>query len=213
VAHTRLIWYTPEAEKHIAYCARVSSSNQENPEYAKLLRFLIENRHWSPFEMASACFEIVTSRAIAQQILRHRSFHFQEFSQRYAEATEIIKYPARRQAEKNRQSSIDDLDPATRQWFDELQVMHYDESIDLYEAALEKGIAKEQARFLLPLATATKIYMAGTVRDWIHYLSLRTDEHTQLEHREIAEEIKETFGMLFPHTDRALVETDAVAWS
>lgn len=210
---TRLIWYTPEAEKHIAFCARVSSSNQENPEYSRLLRYLIENKHWSPFEMASACFEIVTSRAIAQQILRHRSFHFQEFSQRYAEATEFEFYGARRQAETNRQSSVDDCDEATQAWFANAQHVHNANALDLYDEALDRGIAKEQARFLLPLSTRTKLYMAGTVRDWIHYLSLRTDEHTQLEHREIAEEIKETFGILFPHTDQALVATDAVEWT
>lgn len=210
---TRLIWYTPEAEKHIAFCARVSSSNQENPEYSRLLRYLIENKHWSPFEMASACFEIVTSRAIAQQILRHRSFHFQEFSQRYAEATEFEFYGARRQAETNRQSSVDDCDEATQAWFANAQHVHNANALDLYDEALDRGIAKEQARFLLPLSTRTKLYMAGTVRDWIHYLSLRTDEHTQLEHREIAGEIKETFGILFPHTDQALVATDAVEWT
>lgn len=213
MTRTRLIWYTPEAEKHIAYCARVSSSNQENPEYAKLLRFLIENKHWSPFEMASVCFEIITSRAIAQQILRHRSFHFQEFSQRYAEATEFELYPARRQAEKNRQSSIDDMGEGDQDWFEFAQTYIQAETLSYYEAALDRGIAKEQARFLLPLGTQTKLYMAGTVRDWIHYLSLRTDEHTQLEHREIAEEIKSTFGILFPNTDQALVATDAVEWS
>lgn len=208
-----LISATPGAEETIAYCARVSSPHQDNPAIAGLLRYCIKNKHWSIFEMANMVLEIQTSRAISQQIVRHRSFHFQEFSQRYAEATEFELYPARRQAEKNRQSSIDDMGEGDQDWFEFAQTYIQAETLSYYEQALERGIAKEQARFLLPLGTQTKLYMAGTVRDWIHYLSLRTDEHTQLEHREIAEEIKSTFGILFPHTDQALAATDAVDWS
>lgn len=194
------------AEALIAYTARVSNpSGQMNDETApRLLAYLIKNKHWSPFEMVSMTVEIHTSRAIAQQILRHRSFSFQEFSQRYATATEVCRYEARRQDSKNRQNSIDDMSADDRDWFqqaqDEVEVLarkHYGE-------ALQRGIAKEQARFLLPLSTATTLYMSGTARSWIHYLQLRTDPSTQLEHRQIAEEIKLIFCQQFPATSEAL---------
>lgn len=194
------------AEDVIVYCARVSSpQNQENMETApRLLRYLIEHKHWSPFEMASMCVEIETSRAIAAQILRHRSFSFQEFSQRYSEATEFETYEARRQDNKNRQNSIADLPADVCDWFEAAQQDVRVASRRLYSEALARGIAKEQARFLLPLSTRTKLYMNGSVRSWIHYLETRTTQSTQKEHREIAEAIKVIFTKEFPHTAEAL---------
>lgn len=200
----RLISVTPGAEETIAYCARVSSPYQENPEYAKLLRYCIEQKHWSIFEMANMVVEINTSRAISQQIVRHRSFHFQEFSQRYAAATDALVYPARRQDKKNRQNSIDDLDDETKNWFLNAQDTIHEYAFDYYEMALSKGIAKESARFLLPLSTATKLYMNGTLRDWIHYLNLRTANGTQAEHMEIAHAIGAIFVREFPTIAEAL---------
>ena len=210
VAITRSVPEDPDMvqtpEEFISYVARVSNpANQNNQQTApKLLKYLIEHKHWSPFEMVSFTVEIQTSRAIAAQILRHRSFSFQEFSQRYATATEVCRYEARRQDSKNRQNSIDDMSNDDRDWFqqaqDEVEVLarkHYGE-------ALQRGIAKEQARFLLPLSTATTLYMSGTARSWIHYLQLRTDPGTQLEHRQIAEEIKLIFCQQFPATSEAL---------
>ena len=194
------------AERLIAYVARVSNpTNQANDETApKLLAYLIKNKHWSPFEMVSMTVEISTSRGIAQQILRHRSFSFQEFSQRYAQATEIVEYPARRQDAKNRQNSIDDLMQADKDWFRDAQKEIATASMSKYDEALARGIAKEQARFLLPLSTATTLYMSGTARSWIHYIQLRADPATQLEHREIAEGCKAIFTQQFPCTSEAL---------
>jgi thymidylate synthase (FAD) len=194
------------AEPLIVYIARVSNpSNQANMlTGTKLISYLIENRHWSPFEMVHMTVEIKTSRAIAQQILRHRSFSFQEFSQRYAVATENEIYPARRQDVKNRQNSIDDMDDATKFWFDAAQGAVDKVSSEYYKEALAKGIAKEQARFLLPLSTSTTLYMSGSVRSWIHYIQLRADVATQLEHREIAEGVKAIFAEQFPATSEAL---------
>lgn len=200
----RFVHSTTDAEKLIAYCARVSSPNQENPEYEKLLAYCIKNKHWSIFEMASMCVEIKTSRAIAQQVLRHRSFHFQEFSQRYAEVQDFDFYQARRQDDKNRQNSIDDLPEEIQDWFLDAQSQVTILASDLYHEAIEKGVAKESARFLLPLLTQSKLYMHGTVRDWIHYLELRTSNGTQLEHKEIAEEIKKVFIEKFPVVSKAL---------
>lgn len=193
---------TPEGL--IAYCARVSSPKQENPSYAHLLNYCIKHRHWSIFEMVDMTIEITTSRAIAQQILRHRSFCFQEFSQRYAKVQEIESISPRRQDEKNRQNSIEDLEPDTLQWFSDSQEKINDLSMQLYEEALEKGIAKESARFLLPLATQTRLYMKGSIRSWIHYLEVRTDPGTQKEHREIALSILDIFKQQFPTTSEAL---------
>lgn len=172
----------------LAYVARVSNpSNQQNSETsANLLSYCLRNRHWSVFESASLTIEIVTSRAIAQQILRHRSFTFQEFSQRYAEATEFEYYEARRQDVKNRQSSISDMSEEDVYWFRNVQASTNNLSLGLYKKAIERGIAKEQARFLLPLSTRTKIYMTGNIRSWITYCQLRGGNGTQLEHREIA---------------------------
>lgn len=198
-----LIWITPESEKNIMYCARVSSADQtsENP---KLLSYCLKHGHWSPFEMANMCIEITTSRAIAQQILRHRSFSFQEFSQRYAKATICEMYEARRQDTKNRQNSIDDMSKEDQIWFDNAQDEVIDRSLQLYEEALKRNIAKEQARFLLPLSTQTKLYMNGSIRSWIHYLQLRDGNGTQLEHQKIAQCIKDIFIKELPEISKAL---------
>lgn len=187
--NVKLVWVTPQSEQLISHCARVSSNNQQNPEYVKLLSYCMNNGHWSVFEMASMCVEIVTSRAISAQILRHRSFSFQEFSQRYAETQKQIIYKARRQDAKNRQNSIDDLASSIKNWFEDAQDKVNYSAMTLYKEALEKGIAKEQARFLLPMSSETKIYMTGNIRSWIHYLKVRTGNGTQLEHQEIAENI------------------------
>jgi len=189
----------------MGYCARVSNpENQENPEVAKLLRFCIKNAHWSVFEMADLCIEIKTSRAISAQIIRHRSFHFQEFSQRYAPIAAIEHVHPRRQDPKNRQSSHDDLPEETLTWFERVQNEHFTQARTLYDQALSKGIAKESARFLLPLASGTTIYMKGTVRDWIHYINLRSDQSAQAEHRQIALECKEIFSDQLPAVAQAL---------
>ncbi|MWV54947.1 FAD-dependent thymidylate synthase [Chlorobium phaeovibrioides] len=192
------------AEGLMAYCARVSSPHQESTDYEKLLAYCIAHKHWSIFEMADMTVEIVTSRAISPQILRHKSFQFQEFSQRYAQAQSIERYTPRRQDSKNRQNSLDDLPPETVAWFDEAQERVAMESMALYEEALEKGIAKECARALLPLATQTKLYMKGSIRSWIHYLEVRTDPSTQKEHRDIADGIMAIFVKQFPVTASAL---------
>lgn len=193
---------TPEGL--IAYCARVSSPHQETLDYQKLLAYCIEHKHWSIFEMVDMSVEIITSRAISPQILRHKSFQFQEFSQRYAKAQEIERYQPRRQDSKNRQNSLDDLDEATKLWFAEAQERMASRALEQYNLALEKGIAKECARVLLPLGTQTKLYMKGSVRSWIHYLEVRTNKSTQQEHREIALEIKKIFITQFPVTAAAL---------
>jgi thymidylate synthase (FAD) len=191
------------AEDLIIYTARVSSpSTQEDVETApRLLKYLVEHCHWSPFEMVDMTVEIETSRAIAAQILRHRSFFFQEFSQRYSPASlgfETVS--ARRQASKNRQGSIDDMEPETKLWFQHAQRQNEEQSQTLYETALHFGVALEQARFLLPLSTRTRLYMKGSVRSWIHYLQVRLAPEAQAEHREVAKEIAEIFKAQFPHT-------------
>lgn len=200
----KFIHCTEKAEELVAYCARVSSPNQDNPEYEKLIKYLIKNNHWSPLEMANLCVEIETTRAVSPQILRHRSFSFQEFSQRYAQAMDCEIYPARRQDDKNRQNSLDDMDDKTKLWFKEIQKDNWDEAYSLYIQALDKGIAKEQARALLPLGAVTKLYMNGTLRSWVHYINVRTDPSTQLEHRLIAEECKKIFCEKFPIIAKAL---------
>lgn len=206
----RLISITPDAEKSIAYCARVSNpKNQENPKIAGLLKYCVENGHWSIFEQANMVLEITTSRAIAPQILRHRSFTFQEFSQRYSVATNHIKYNARRQDNKNRQNSIDDLDDDTQRWFLDAQEQVWDKSRELYEEALGKGIAKECARTLLPLGTLTTLYMNGTIRSWMHYIGLRTGHGTQKEHMKIAEECRNIFKEQLPITAEAMGWTNS----
>lgn len=195
------------AEGLIAYCARVSSPRQKTPDYRKLLAYCIEHKHWSIFEMADMCVEIVTSRAIAPQILRHRSFQFQEFSQRYAKIQGVETYRPRRQDEKNRQNSFDNLDEATIGWFMESQEEIARLSMEKYNEALDRGVAKESARMLLPLGTQTRLYMKGSVRSWIHYLEVRTQKSTQKEHRDIAEAIKRIFHTQFP------VTADALGWN
>ena len=191
------------AEDIIAYCARVSNpTNQLNTETApKLLKFLIKHKHWSPFEMVDMTIEIKTSRAIAAQILRHRSFSFQEFSQRYSQAQVLEKLELRKQAEKNRQSSSEEYQNAllltkTRE--------HLGRAISLYNNLIEDGVAKESARMILPLTIETTMYMKGSIRSWAHYIDLRTEENTQKEHREIAEECKKIFKQNFPTTSKAL---------
>jgi thymidylate synthase (FAD) len=193
------------AEELSAYVARVSNpSNQMNNETApKLLGYCIKNAHWSVFEHVSFTVEIKTSRAIAAQILRHRSAVFQEFSQRYAEAMDNEFYPARRQDNKNRQNSIDDMQEADKDWFQDAQEMVWNQSMTLYKEALNRGVAKEQARFLLPLSTQTTLYMTNNIRNWLHYLDLRCGNGTQLEHKEIADEIKEIFIKEFPAISKA----------
>jgi thymidylate synthase (FAD) len=197
------IWVTPDAEKNIMYCARVSSNNQDS-ENTKLLDYCIREGHWSIFEMASMCIEIETSRAISAQILRHRSFSFQEFSQRYAKAQEFIEYPARRQDTKNRQNSIDDMSNEDQTWFKVAQQGLHQKCADLYQEALDRGIAKEQARFLLPMSTKSKIYMTGTIRSWMHYIKLREGNGTQREHADIAKKCKEVFKKELPIVAEAM---------
>lgn len=202
----KLISVTPDAEQVMGYVARVSNpNNQDNPAVAKLLSYCIKNRHWSVFETASMSLEINTSRAIAAQILRHRSFTFQEFSQRYASPTDFVTYEARRQDDKNRQNSVDDLDEDTKIWFRVAQQSIWEGSQSLYSQAIEKGIAKECARFLLPLNVTSKLYMTGNVRSWIHYIDLRTTSGTQKEHRDIAQACLEVFKIQFPSIAEALV--------
>lgn len=188
----------------MAYIARVSSPNQENPEYTKLLKYCIEHEHWSVFEHAYMTVEIETSRMISAQILRHRSFTFSEFSQRYSEPSDCVVYSARRQADKNRQSSVDDLDKSTRKRWEEAQKNIWIVAEATYKEALLQGIAKECARAVLPMNTGTRLYMTGSARSWIHYLKLRTQEDTQLEHRVIADQIKEVFVQQFPLVSTAL---------
>jgi thymidylate synthase (FAD) len=193
-------------EELIVYTARVSNpSNQLNTETAdRLIVYLAKNKHWSPFEMVDMCVEITTSRAIAQQILRHRSFSFQEFSQRYAEVVDMEHLQLRYQATKNRQSSTDELSVEDWSHFNEKIHKHIISSTSLYKEMLSKGVAKECARFVLPLTTETKIYMKGSVRSWIHYLQIRCDEHCQLEHRQIAFAIRDIFAKEFPNIHKAL---------
>ena len=203
--NVNLISITPEAEKVIGYCARVSNpKNQDNPEVAGLLKFCIKHGHWSIFEMANMVLEIETTRGIAAQILRHRSFSFQEFSQRYAKAQGFEKVSPRRQDKKNRQNSIDDIEPGIEDWFHDSMAEVQDLANYYYETALSLGIAKESARVLLPLNTQTRMYMNGTVRSWIHYINLRTDPSTQKEHRDIAEEIKLIFKNELPIISEAM---------
>lgn len=189
----------------MGYCARVSSpQNQDNPDVSKLLAYCIKNNHWSVFEMGNLCVEIETSRAISAQILRHRSFSFQEFSQRYAITDSFEIYEARRQDTKNRQNSIDDMDDATKEWFQIAQKDIQNYTSGYYEIALKMGIAKEQARFLLPMGTTTRLYMNGSIRSWIHYLQLRTANGTQKEHRDIALAVQKIFIEELPITSQAL---------
>jgi len=203
-----LISTTPEAEKHMAYVARVSNpKNQDNDKFAGLLRYCIQHGHWSVFEQAHMTVEINTTRGIAAQILRHRSFTYQEFSQRYASSNDLgtIELPElRRQDTKNRQNSIDDLDPEMVEKLNRQMETLFIASKNLYTQMLEVGVAKECARFVLPLATPTRLYMTGSVRSWIHYINLRSGHGTQKEHMDIAEGIREIFIEQFPTVSEAL---------
>jgi thymidylate synthase (FAD) len=197
----KLIWVTPDAENLVAYMARVSNpENQDNPATApKLLSYLIKNNHWSPFEMVNVCMEIETTRDIARQILRHRSFSFQEFSQRYAEVVNWDKGEARLQDNKNRQNSIPTQDRELQRWWDEQQVAVWKQSTEAYKLALQQGIAKEVARKVLPEGLAmSRMYMNGTLRSWLHYVDIRCDVSTQKEHREVAQQCKVVLSSLFP---------------
>jgi thymidylate synthase (FAD) len=202
----KLISVTPDAEKIMGYCARVSNpKNQDNPNYAKLLKYCIENKHWSVFEMADMTVEVETSVAISMQKLRHSSAKFQQFSQRYSEVTngyELVE--ARSQDWKNRQNSNDDMSDEVKQWFLDVQKEVNDLAYKRYQEALAKGIAKEQARFLLTVATKTTMYVKNNVRNWIHYLQVRTDPSTQKEHRDVALAIQAVFCEQFPTVAQAL---------
>ena len=205
----KLISVTPDAEKTMAYVARVSNpKNQNNDKFAGLLSYCIKHGHWSVFEQAYMTLEINTTRGLAAQILRHRSFTYQEFSQRYADAnllSEKIPLPKlRRQDTKNRQNSTDDVDPYIVQKYDILMEEHFKSSMDLYNKMLDDGIAKECARFVLPLSTPTRIYMTGSCRSWIHYINLRSAHGTQKEHKDIAEQCRDVFTEQFPAVSEAL---------
>tara|TARA_Y100000992_G_scaffold291294_1_gene247602 strand:+ start:186 stop:818 length:633 start_codon:yes stop_codon:yes gene_type:complete len=205
----KLISSTPDAEKTIGYIARVSNpNNQDNPKVSGLLKYCIKHQHWSIFEQAHLTLEIATTRAIAAQILRHRSFTFQEFSQRYADSSllgdEIPLPDLRRQDVTNRQKSIDDLDEHTRQKYEIWMQHNFKETMNVYKQMLEDGIAKECARMILPMAVPTRIYMTGTLRSWMHYIELRTGHGTQKEHMEIAEDCKKIFLEEYPIISEAM---------
>jgi thymidylate synthase (FAD) len=207
--NVKLISVTPDAEKTMAYIARVSNpNNQENPNFAGLLRYCIKHRHWSVFEQATMTLEIETTRGLSPQILRHVSFRYQEFSQRYADSSlldeSIPLFDLRRQDTKNRQNSVDDIDPFIKQEFEIKIRKHFDEAMKLYKEMLDASIAKECARFVLPLATPTRMYMTGSVRSWIHYIDLRSANGTQKEHMDIANACKEVFVSQFPTCAEAL---------
>ena len=204
-----LVSATPDAEKHIAYCARVSNpSNQGNDSFEGLLKYCIKHKHWSIFEQSFMTLEIETSRAIAAQVLRHRSFTFQEFSQRYADSSLLsdkIELPElRRQDTKNRQNSTDDLDPFIKQKLEMQMQTLFDSSMALYQQKLESGVAKECSRMVLPLAVGTRLYMSGSLRSWMHYIDLRASNGTQKEHMIIAEGCKKIFCEQFPIIGAAL---------
>ena len=212
----QLIHVTPEAEQLVAYMARVSNpsnqgvlpqegSPQDNPEATGLIRYLIKHKHWSPFEMVNMCVSIETTRSIAAQILRHRSFSFQEFSQRYAPVTaKPAELAVRRQDTKNRQNSIDNMPYETAREFKDKASMVYDLSYKLYEEMLAAGVAKECAREVLPLSSPTKLYMNGTIRSWLHYCDLRCDNGTQYEHKMIADQVKAVLASVVPSIHDAM---------
>lgn len=206
MAKVSLVWSTNEGEQLIAKMARVSNpSNQDNPEYEKLIRYLIKHKHWSPFEMVNVCMEIETTRDIARQILRHRSFSFQEFSQRYAEANQFEMSEVRLQDQQNRQNSLSTDDKQLANWWTSVQHDILADTKEYYEIALKKGIAKEVARKILPEGlTMSKMYMNGTLRSWIHFVQIRTDVATQKEHREVALQCAEVLIKLFPNVMGAL---------
>ena len=198
----RLVWITPDAEQQIEYCARVSNPKGQDKvdTTGKLLRYLVKHKHWSPFEMASCCVEINTTRDISAQILRHRSFSFQEFSQRYAEVSQPTEQPLwRRQDVTNKQNSLDDLSEEVLREADQVSANAFLVAKEAYDHLLRLGVAKECARKVLPLNSPTRLYMSGTIRSWIHYLSVRRGPETQLEHRLIADEIKNILNKQMPN--------------
>jgi thymidylate synthase (FAD) len=205
----KLVSLTPDAEKQIAYCARVSNpANQENENFKGLIKYCIRNKHWSVFEHGFMTVEINTSLAIATQILRHRTFTFQQFSQRYADSTDLLpEIPLpdlRRQDIKNRQNSVDDISSEITEPLKKQIQEHFEKTLILYKSLLEAGVAKECARFVLPQATQTRIYMSGPIRSWIHYIELRSSNGTQKEHMLVAEAIKRIFVQNFPAISEAL---------
>ncbi len=211
MSQVELVASTPDAEKTMAFIARVSNpKNQDNQNFSRLLSYCIKNEHWSVFEQAYMTLKIETNRGIAAQILRHRSFTFQEFSQRYAESTQLGNIPLpelRKQDEKNRQNSTNDLRKDVINKFQEKIKLQFKNSLELYEEMLAEGIAKECARFILPLATPTRIYMTGSCRSWIHYIGLRSGHGTQKEHMDIAKACKIIFCNQFP------IVAEALSWS
>ena len=204
----RLVWITPDCEKLIGKIARVSNpKNENNPDVTGLIKYLIKHKHWSPFELGSMCVEIKTTRAISPQILRHRSFSFQEHSLRYAIPTDTfatVLPDLRRQDDKNRQNSIDDLPEQTTEYYRDRIDEHFREGVKLYESLLHSGVAKECARSVLPLNTVTRLYMSGTIRSWLHYVDLRGDNGTQREHMTIARSIGEILADQLPNIAKAM---------
>ena len=206
MSNVKVVWATPNAEEAVAYCARVSNPENQNAQETapKLLKYLIKHKHWSPFEMANVCMEIETTRDIARQILRHRSFSFQEFSQRYAAVQGFELSEVRLQDTKNRQNSLEVGDSSLHNWWFKAQQRIRDDAELVYNMALAKGVAKEQARKLLPEGlTMSKMYMNGTLRSWLHYVDIRCDKATQKEHREVAEKCRDELTKLFPNTMEA----------
>jgi len=207
--NVKFVSITPDAEKMMAYIARVSNpSNQQNENYSGLLKYCIKHNHWSVFEQSSMTLEIETTRGLAAQILRHRSFTFQEFSQRYADTklldTEIPVPDLRSQDTKNRQNSNDDIPQEKKEEYQALIARHFDDAMNLYNALLDEGVAKECARFVLPLATPTRLYMTGSCRSWIHYINLRSAHGTQKEHMDVVAKARSIFTEQFPSVSEAL---------
>ena len=207
--NVKFVSITPDAEKMMAYIARVSNpSNQQNENYSGLLKYCIKHNHWSVFEQSSMTLEIETTRGLAAQILRHRSFTFQEFSQRYADTklldTQIPVPDLRSQDTKNRQNSNDDIPQEKKEEYQALIARHFEDSMNLYNSLLSEGVAKECARFVLPLATPTRLYMTGSCRSWIHYINLRSAHGTQKEHMDIVEKARSIFAEQFPAVSEAL---------
>ena len=207
--NVKFVSVTPDAEKMMAYIARVSNpANQQNEKYSGLLKYCIKHNHWSVFEQSSMTLEIETTRGLAAQILRHRSFTFQEFSQRYADTklldTQIPVPDLRSQDTKNRQNSNDDIPQEKKEEYQALIARHFEDSMNLYNSLLSEGVAKECARFVLPLATPTRLYMTGSCRSWIHYINLRSAHGTQKEHMEIVEKARSIFVEQFPAVSEAL---------
>ena len=206
--NAELVWITPDAEALVGKIARVSNpNNEDNPDVEKLIKYLIKHKHWSPFEMASMCVRIHTTRAIAPQILRHRSFSFQEFSQRYAIPTDTfatVLPNLRRQDHKNRQNSTEDLPEETVEYYKQRIDDHFRAGVQLYESLLHSDVARECARSVLPLNTVTRLYMSGTIRSWLHYVDLRGDNGTQREHMSIARSVGEILATEVPTITRAM---------